>query len=98
MCPECLKWRFRLIKTRLAARLRPNPLRELAALPQDPLAGFRGELGRMRGRDGEGGMGKEGEGQGRIYGGVFTGSTPPRHVEKKIFWQCKKARPAKCER
>ena len=32
-------------------------------------------------------------------GGGVTGSTPPpRKVEKKIFWQCKKARPAKCER
>ena len=34
MCPECLRWRFRFIKTRLAAGLRPNPLGELAALPQ----------------------------------------------------------------
>ena len=32
-------------------------------------------------------------------GGEVTGSTPPpRNVEKKIFWQRKNARPAKCER
>ena len=32
---------------------------------------------------------------------VFKGGLrvqPPRKIEKKIFWQCKKARPAKCER
>jgi len=34
--PRCLKWWFRLIKTRLAAGLHPNPLGELAALPRAP--------------------------------------------------------------
>ena len=36
-------------------------------------------------------MGKEGEGQGRIYGGVFTGSTPPPDMlRRKFFGSVKK--------
>jgi len=36
----------------------------------------------------------------RYVRAVFKGGygfKPPRNVEKKIFWQCKKARPGKCE-
>jgi len=49
----------------------------------------------MRGREGKGEDERGGTGPylKGVYG--FT-STPSRNVEKKNFWQCKKARPAKC--
>ena len=33
-----------------------------------------------------------------LRGGLRVQPPPPRNVEKKFFWQCIKARPAKCER
>ena len=32
-----------------------------------------------------------------VFKGVYGLNPPLRNLKKKIFWQCKKARPAKCE-
>ena len=68
--PKCTKYR-------LAAGLRPDPLGELTALPQTPLAGLRGLLlkeGKRRGGDRRGQKrGGEGKGKG-AEGGEGKGS------------------------
>ena len=49
---------LKMYQKRLAAGLRPDPLGELTALPQTPIAGLRGAASRQ-------GLGRRGEGDGR---------------------------------